>query len=45
VISLHHFFFGVDTIRNRGFTQKPQDLELLGTAIEAEFKTVVENKN
>jgi len=35
----------VDIIRNMGFTQKPEDLELLGTAIEAEFKMVDENKN
>jgi len=45
VISLNRFFFGVDIIRNMGFTQKPEDLELLGTAIEAEFKMVDENKN
>jgi len=45
VISLNRFFFDVAIIRNRGFTQKPGNLELLGTAIEEEFKTVDENKN
>jgi hypothetical protein len=45
VISLNRFFFGVDIIRNMEFTQKPEDLELLGTDNEAEFKMVVENKN
>jgi len=45
VISLNSFFFGVGIRRKRGFTQKPEDLELPGTAIEAEFKTVDENKN
>ena len=39
------FFFGVDVIRNKWFTQELKDLVLLGTAIEAEFKTVDENKN
>jgi hypothetical protein len=45
VISLNRFFFGVAIMRNRGFTQKPENLELLGTAFEAEFKAVDENKN
>jgi hypothetical protein len=45
VISLNHFFFGVAILGNKGFTQKPENLELLGTAFEAEFKTVDENKN
>jgi hypothetical protein len=35
----------VDITRNMGFTQKAEDLELLGTANKAEFKMVVENKN
>jgi hypothetical protein len=39
------FFFGVDVIRNKVSTEKPEDLEHLGTAIEAEFQTVDENKN
>jgi hypothetical protein len=39
------FAFGVDIIRNKVLTEKPEDLNLLETAIEAEFQMVDENKN
>jgi hypothetical protein len=35
----------MDIIKNKEFSQKQEDLELLGTIIEAEFKTVDEDKN
>jgi hypothetical protein len=39
------FSFRVAIIRNKVFTEKPEDLDLLETVIEVEFQMVDENKN